>query len=362
MSDALSVGIAGAGSIAFGYAAHLINRGHRAVLWSPSGVRTTALAGGAPLVAEGALSGTFHPGVADSAKALCDGADAIVLALPMYGHKAVFDALAPHLCPWQTVVISSHGAFGALYLRGLLQARGVDLNVVAVGTTLLTGRQTDATTVRVNTIRQRVDVCALPPGPQPLSTFAALFGDVAVVRDGLIAIALSNLNAQNHLGIALANMTRMEHGEAWSQGANVTPNVGRLLEALDLERLAIARAFGKEVRTIFEHFHLSFHVPVAPIAEMNRQMAAQGTGGTGPASADSRYVTEDVPFGLVTTSHLGRIAGVPTPLHDAGIDILSAMYGRDFRSENDLLRALEFDTMTRADLETLCATSQGETV
>ena len=52
-------------------------------------------------------------------------------------------------------------------------------------------------------------------------------------RDGLLAIALSNLNPQNHMGIALGNMTRMERGEVWSQGQNVTPKVGRLLEALD---------------------------------------------------------------------------------------------------------------------------------
>ena len=60
----------------------------------------------------------------------------------------------------------------------------------------------------------------------------------------------------------------MERGEVWSQGQNVTPKVGRLLEMLDLERLAIAEKLGLKVKTIFEHFHLSFHVPVASISEM----------------------------------------------------------------------------------------------
>jgi hypothetical protein len=44
------------------------------------------------------------------------------------------------------------------------------------------------------------------------------------------------------MGIALGNMSRMERGEAWSQGQNVTPKIGRLLEELDRERLAIAAA------------------------------------------------------------------------------------------------------------------------
>ena len=195
------------------------------------------------------------------------------------------------------------------------------------------GRQPDNTHVQVNTDPFACRYLHGIPdslGDAGLATCRALFGDRFVVRDGLLAISLSNLNPQNHMGIALANMTRMERGENWSQGLNVTPNVGRLLEALDKERLAIAEQLGVSVRTIFEHFHLSFHVPVASISEMNQAMHAQGNGGTGPATAQSRYVTEDVPYGLVLTVKLGEMTGRPARLHKAGIEIFSAMYGRDF--------------------------------
>ena len=155
------------------------------------------------------------------------------------------------------------------------------------------------------------------------------------------------------MGIALCNLTRMERGETWSQGQNVTPKVGRLLEQLDQERLAIAAALGLDVRTMFQHFHLSFHVPLASISEMNQEMHAAGNGGQGPTSADSRYVLEDVPFGLVATAKLGRLAGKTAPLHESGIQIFSALYGRDFVAENDLLAALEFDAMSLDDLSRL---------
>jgi opine dehydrogenase len=167
----------------------------------------------------------------------------------------------------------------------------------------------------------------------------------------LLAISLSNLNPQNHLGIALGNITRMERGEVWSQGQNVTPKVGRLLEMLDLERLAIAEKLGLKVKTIFEHFHLSFHVPVASISEMNQQMHEQGNGGIGPATADSRYVTEDVPYGLQLTSLLGRLAERPAKLHEAGIEIFSAMYDVDFSKENNLLAALDLEKYGLQDLQ-----------
>lgn len=348
----MSVGIAGAGSIAFGSAALLHERGHKVMLWSPSGAGTQALASGEGLVVEGAIEARFAPGVAANAAELAGASDVLLIALPAYGHKAVFDALAPHIRASQAVIISSHASFGALYLGNLLAARGINVPITCWGTTAVTGRRQGPTLLKVNTVRAQVDLCTLPEADDDrgLELCTRLFGDRFKLRDGLLAIALSNLNPQNHMGIALGNMTRMERGETWSQGQNVTPNVGRLLEQLDQERLAIASMLGLSVRTIFEHFHLSFHVPVASISEMNQQMHSLGNGGTGPATADSRYVTEDVPFGLLPTVILGELVGCPAPLHRAGVTIFSAMYGRDFFAENDLLQAMQLEQVSLEEL------------
>ena len=352
----MRVGIVGAGSIAFATAAFLEQQGHKATLWSPSGERTKALAAGEALVAQGAITGTFHPGAAANAEALIAGADVVLIALPAYGHKDVLDAIAPFITSAQTIIISSHASFGALYLSRLLAARGVAAPIVAWGTTVVTGRQQSPTLVNVNTVRQKVDLATVPASRSAdgLAICQALFGDRFVDRGSLMAIALSNLNPQNHMGIALGNMTRMERGEAWSQGQNVTPNVGRLLEALDQERIAISTELGLDVRTIFQHFHLSFHVPVSSISQMNQEMHEAGNGGTGPTTADSRYVTEDVPFGLVMTAKIGRLVGRPAELHEAGVRIFSAMYGRDFTAENNLLSALELDSMPLEKIDALC--------
>lgn len=352
----MRVGIVGAGSIAFGTAAFLEQQGHKATLWSPSGERTRALAAGEALVSRGAVEGVFHPGVAIDAETLVANAEAIVIAVPAYGHKRVLDAIAPYLTPDQIVIISSHASFGALYLSRLLAERGVVTPIVAWGTTAVSGRQLSPTEVNVNTIRKRIDIATVPASfsTKGLEVCQTLFGDRFVDRNSLMAIALSNLNPQNHMGIALGNMTRMERGESWSQGQNVTPNVGRLLEALDQERIEIATALDLKVRTIFEHFHLSFHVPMNSISQMNQEMHEAGNGGTGPSTADSRYVTEDVPFGLVMTARMGRLVGKPAELHEAGIKIFSAMYGRDFSAENDLLTALDIDAMTLQEITRLC--------
>ena len=354
MPDKAKVGIAGAGSVAMGTAALLHVNGHDPMLWSPSGKGTAALAGGGTLIiANGALDAAFRPRRADDAEGLARDNDVLMLALPAYGHKAVMDSMAPHVRSAQHVIISSHASLGAIYLMQLLARHGVTAPITAWGTTAVTARRRSGSEVRINTVRRLIDLCTVPDSRtgDGLALCRRLFGDRFQPRDGLLAISLSNLNPQNHMGIALGNMTRMERGETWSQGRNVTPNVGRLLEALDQERLAIASALELDVRTVFEHFHLSFHVPVASISEMNQQMHARGTGGTGPATADSRYVVEDVPYGLVVTAALGELVGRPARLHDAGTRILSAMYGRDFTAENELLNALDLQRHDIRDLQ-----------
>jgi len=352
----MKIAIVGAGSIAFATAALLKKRGHQVMLWSPSNKRSLDLSQGVPLEATGALEGSFPIQVALSAQTLSEWGEVILFTLPAYGHKATMDAIAPYLRKGMSIIISSHTSFGALYLSRLLTRRGITLPIIVWGTTIVTARQQNFTKVQINTIRAQVDLATLPKTQSEwgLSLCETLFGAHFVDRGSLMAIALSNLNPQNHCGIALGNMSRMEHGENWNQGQNITPNIGRLLEALDEERLAIARALKLKVRTIFEHFHLSFHIPIASISEMNQQMFQQGKGGQGPQTANSRYVLEDVPFGLVPTVQIGKLAGVATTLHEAGINLFSALYGRDFYKENDLLSSLELNKMTLHELQTLC--------
>ncbi len=352
MRNPMRIGIAGAGSIACGTAALLHRNKHLPTLWSPSGKSTTAFET-KPLQAHGVIEEEFEPAIAHSAQELVETSDALIIALPATGHKNVMDALAPHIREGQHVIISSHASFGAVYLTQALAARGVSVPVTAWGTTIVSGRRQEETKVRVNTIRNRVDLCTVPEAASDdgLALCQSLFGDRFMPRDGLLAITLSNLNPQNHLGIALCNITRMEHGEDWSQGLNVTPKVGRLLEKLDLERLEIARALDLKVKTIFEHFHQSFHVPIGTISEMNQQMHTHGYGGLGPASADSRYVTEDVPYGLQVTVVLGKLVDRPATLHESGISLFSAMYDREFALENEFLHALELESFSLCDLQ-----------
>jgi opine dehydrogenase len=335
----MKVAILGAGAIAFGYAALLCKSGHNVVLWSPSGRGTLQLANGTGLNATGAIEGRFFPEVAETVEFALSRAEAVVIAVPGYGHRHVIEAVAPHLRAEQVLIFSSHMSMAARYLADLLVERRVSTPIVALGTTITTGRQLGSGNVKIGSIRARVDAAVIPSwaAERALDVCVRLFGDRFELRSSLVAATLSNVNPQNHLALALCNLTRMELAETWEQNRHLTPAVARLIEALDLERLATAAAYNVEVRTVQTHFHLSFGLPLGSLAEMARQLADRGGGAYGPKSLETRYVTEDLPYGVVPILHLASAKGIELPLHRAGLDMMSALYRRDFQNENDIL-------------------------
>jgi opine dehydrogenase len=337
----MDVSIVGAGAIAMGYAAFLLEKGHAPSIWSPSGSRATALMDGEPLVVAGAIEGRFYPKVCIRAEEVAEN-DVIIFALPAYGHRAVIDRLLPFIEPHHTVIISSHLSFAALYMARKLAERRIRIPIAVWNTTVLTCKARTSTDIKVGAIRAKVDMATVPVSfaPEVHALCVDLFGDRFAAKDDILTIDLSNLNPQSHMGIALCNLTRIERGEAWGQRANITPTVGRLLEALDLERRSIASAFGKSVRSISEHYELSFGISGKSVAEISLELAGRGQEIAGPLDINTRYVLEDVPFGLVPTLYLARMSGEPAPLHRSGLEILSACYGRNFAADNDLLTDL----------------------
>lgn len=68
------------------------------------------------------------------------------------------------------------------------------------------------------------------------------------------------------------------------------------------------------------------------------------------AAIKSRYVTEDVPYGLVPMSELGRKLGVATPLIDAFIEIAGAMNQEDYRTSGSGLKALGLTELSKEQI------------
>jgi len=345
------VGIAGAGAIAFASAAWLRQAGHFVTLWSPGGQGAEALRT-RPLEAGGVLACSVSVEVADDAAQLCQAADVLLLALPVNGHRRVMDALLPFLRDGQTVIVSSMASLSSLYLYEGARQAGKRITVASFGTTVLTARRESGTQVRVMTRREAVGVSALPRADiaEVLDLCTALFGGSFFAQDNTLASALANVNPQSHGPLAVFNWTRIERAENWPQYHCMTPGVSRAIEALDLERRAVARAFGIELGPIEAHFARSFGTTSARLEDIAAELHAKRGGPPGPVRTDTRYVSEDMPYGLAFVEALGRMAGVPTPATRTIVDAASLVNGIDYRQQNDLLAPLGLASETVAGL------------
>ena len=197
----MRVAILGAGGIGLCAAALLCQEGHSVALWSPTGNPP-----GTPLVATGAVTGTFTPDVAATCQDALTGAAAVLLAVPGYGHRAVIEAMAPHLQPGQVVLYSSHMSFGALHLRSLLEARGVACPIVAWGTTVVTGRRVGPAAAHIGNVRARLD--------------AAVLGDPAAWRPAAPYLATASSHAKDCCRSRSATSTRRT---TWPSRCAISP-------------------------------------------------------------------------------------------------------------------------------------------
>lgn len=74
---------------------------------------------------------------------------------------------------------------------------------------------------------------------------------------------------------------------------------------------------------------------------------AQNDSPEGPTVSDSRYITEDVPEGLVMLESLGSVLQIATPACSALIDIASACLNRDFRDNGRTVQKLELENIQK---------------
>ena len=122
-----------------------------------------------------------------------------------------------------------------------------------------------------------------------------------------------------------------------------------VIDMLDKEKMDVLEAYGceripyldackfrneedlsKDSRQVFEEYKV-----VAP---------------GGPSTFDYRYITEDVPCGLVLMSSLGRAMGVPTPTCDHVIQVVNTLTDRDFYAEGRTLARLGIDNLSKEEL------------
>lgn len=158
-----------------------------------------------------------------------------------------------------------------------------------------------------------------------------------VKEESLWKTNLENGNPEVHPGPTLLNVGRIDYAKEFSlYKEGITPHTVRLLHAVELERLALGRKLGFELNTAkgarIDRGYLSKEDEDVSLNKLFNTSPVFSQI-NGPNEVENRYLTEDIAYGLVLWSSLGRVIDVPTPNIDAIIVIASTILERDFYTE-----------------------------
>lgn len=358
----MNVTVVGSGNgglaTAFDFALH----GHTVRLFDtvhfPDHVEEVAASGG--IHATGEIEGFAEVAYSghDPASAM-EGAELIVLVGPAYSTQHQAETVAPHLVPGQAVLICPASCAGAITFK---RAAGLALDdaTITVGeTSTLPYAVRIVGPGRINVFHKLgggVYVAGLPrSGTDRLLSMIQDVYPGTEAADSVFQTTLQNGNPVIHPAVTLLNTGLIERtaGAFLFYEEGITEAVGRAIEAVDQERLAIAGALG--VRVLSEP---DLGVLQGYMREANYSTGystAPGFLGIGAQTQlEHRYLTEDVGYSLVFLTDLAERLDVDTPTMDALITMASVVLARDFRAEaNRTLSTLGLDGMTASELASL---------
>lgn len=263
-------------------------------------------------------------------------ADIILVVVPAHVHAIMAEACAPYLHDGQIILLNPGRTGGALEFRNVLNQAGVKAHVsVAEAQTLLyTCRLSGPARVHISSVKHQVPLAGLPACDTPavLERLHPLFPQFVAATD-VLETGLDNIGAMFHPAGLVLNAGRIEAGETFEFYLGMTPSTVRLIEALDAERLAVAKSWDVHVISAFDWMARSYKdITGTTLIERIHSNAAYRDI-PAPHALDSRYVLEDVPTGLVPIVALGQLAGIEMPVSQGLVNVCCALYQRDFWQE-----------------------------
>jgi len=347
----LSVCVVGAGNGGVAMAGHLGLKGHRVRLYSRSEEKIAAVRRAGGIFLTGAVEG-FGPvecATTELAEAV-DGVDVIMVTTPASAHAATAQALAPHLHR-QLIVLNPGRTGGALEVTNILRAFGRRNTVVEAQTFIYASRVEAPGRARIYDIKRVVPAAALPARHThaALRTLRRLYPEF-VAAGSVLDTSFANIGAVFHPAPLILNASKVDQGEPFDYyHEGITPSVAALMERVDAERLAVARALGVSAVSAKDWLAIAYGVRGETLYEAIQRNASYG-GIKAPRTLMHRYILEDVPTGLIPIASFGRLAGVPTPFTESLIQMACGVTGIDFWRQGRTVESLGLAGMSPAEI------------
>src|SRR5437879_4438160 len=246
--------------------------------------------------------------------AAIDGSDIIVIVTGGNAQETVASGLAPLLRDGQIVLLIQGNTGGSLVVRRALDRAGcrARIDIAEMDNYPYSCWRRGPTRIEPIVKKRWLQIAAFP-GNRIGAVFPRLspLFPHAVAAANAVFTGFTNANAMLHVANCVANAGKIDRGEAYKCYAEgVTSAVARLYAAINTERVRVAAALGAEVPTLEDWFERVYGVRGQSLDETCRLLTTNSDGpyqATGtPASWQHKYISEDVPTGLVPMRELGR--------------------------------------------------------
>ena len=329
------VTILGAGNTAFSVAARLAHMGnsiclleHPDFIESISEIMVTKTIN---------LEGVLETGPAAIDKITLDPlealafSDLLLLIVPAYAHKPFAELCGPYLTEDHTVVIMP-GTIGSLEWKVLASEFGAfNMTVAEVDTAPYVCRKTSKGSAIIWGEVTKLGMGVIPSSDTSYvkDMLQPLFPGITAYSDSL-ECGLSAMNPIVHPAGVLMNAGRVEYsrGEFYFYEEGVSESVAKAIEAVDEERRNIGKALGYDLIPVAEAFHQAGFGPKGRLWEVING-SHMLTRLKAPGSLDSRWLSEDIPFGISAWSKIGKQYGVNCPVMDSFVQIGNIVMGAD---------------------------------
>lgn len=275
------------------------------------------------------------------------GVDIIFLAVPAYGHMAFYESLSDCVQSGQTV-ITIPGCWGGLRLSRLLHKKSKTKRVTIAETSqcLHVCRVAESWLgpgkVRVISERKSFQIAAIPARDTSTAhNLMEMFYPQVKSATNVLETSLNNGNFIVHAPMVIMNAGWIEHTEGdfmfYRDGA--TGSIGSVIDTIATERDNISLKFGFTP------------IPSEPYCTRMKDVEwVNDPCETAPPNLQHRYISEDVPFGLVPISGFGALLEVPTPVADSMITLSSIANGTNYWKEGLTLERLGFNNLSASQI------------
>jgi len=284
-------------------------------------------------------------------------AEVIMVAIPGFGHDDLFEMIVEHLRDGQIIVINT-GYWDSLRYKTLLEEHGKDVTIAETNLLVYLTSLVNPGEVYISATKDKVKIAAMPAteNKRVLEVVQKLYPQFEEATS-VLEINLSNLNGFLHAPVVTSNLGFIEKLGAepfYFYRDGVTKSVGRIMEEVDKERRAIAKALDIEVPTIMESYkemYSPFGAKGTSMYEIIRTNKSAQEFAMETATSAYDMTAEDIPCSFIPLIRLGEHLGVNVTVMKSLVELLSIGIDKDYESNAIALEDLGLSEMSPAQIK-----------